>query len=337
MVRREYDDFLYGTKTSRSAHHVHGATQCSRDVTAAVDSNATAEQQHHQIVKMAECWCHVRREFSSYDAATKTNRGGNHTASAAQCSDAAPTTSTKAAAPLAWPKRQQNGPKIHQRRTTAARDGGSQSTREHETDEAHDKTNENDVCRPTMSPHMRSVGSADMIGAQPRSTERHHAVRRADRLVADKHARGQPSHEHETNETDEDAFNRTTIPSRTSSSDSADEHYGRPWYADTQGLIRWPSAMAADEHMQGRTAAARGRAPRPTVHSAEWITEKLRSWRSTRASGRGRGDAGARGGGRGGAGGGGGGGDEPWKPHNWNNLPPPPDTDCASKSCCAGC
>ena len=68
--------------------------------------------------------------------------------------------------------------------------------------------------------------------------------------------------------------------------------------------------------------AARGRAPRAAVPSAEWITDNLRDWHSARAPRRGRGGAGAGGGGRGGAGGGGGGGDEPWKPPNWNNLPP---------------
>ena len=102
MVHREHDDFLDGTTTSHFAHHVRGATQCSRDVAAAGGSNATAEQQHHQKATMAECWCRVRCEFGRYDAATKTNSGGNHDASAAQCPDAAPTTSATTAAPLAW-------------------------------------------------------------------------------------------------------------------------------------------------------------------------------------------------------------------------------------------
>ena len=45
MGHRGHDDFLGGTKTSRSAHHVLETTQCSRDEQATGGSNATTDQQ----------------------------------------------------------------------------------------------------------------------------------------------------------------------------------------------------------------------------------------------------------------------------------------------------
>ena len=47
-------------------------------------------------------------------------------------------------------------------------------------------------------------------------------IRRAAVPVADKHTRGQPTHEHETDETNENAIGRTTIPPHARNKDSAD-------------------------------------------------------------------------------------------------------------------